>query len=161
MTKSKPAVNQISSHQLKDLHSKILELTDALKQERADSINLRRQYEDQLTNARTNTRVSVVTELLPVIDNVDRALMHAPKELATSDYVKGVQQVAKQLAKALEDLGVTRIATVGQEFDPRYHEAVMMDEGEGNKEIVSQELLAGYQLGETVIRHAMVKVQPQ
>ena len=102
-----------------------------------------------------------MTELLPVIDNVDRALMHAPKELATSDYVKGVQQVAKQLAKALEDLGVTRIATVGQEFDPRYHEAVMMDEGEGNKEIVSQELLAGYQLGETVIRHAMVKVQPQ
>jgi molecular chaperone GrpE len=161
MTRSKPAGNPLSSHQLKDLHAKIVELTDALKQERADSINLRRQYEDQLSNARTNTKVSVVTELLPVIDNVERALMHTPKELADSDYVKGVQQVAKQLAKALEDLGVTRIATVGQEFNPRYHEAVMMDEGEGTKEIVSQELLAGYQLGDTVIRHAMVKVQSQ
>jgi molecular chaperone GrpE len=143
------------------LQSKIDELTNALKHERADSINLRRHYEDQLAGARTNMKVNIVTELLPVIDNIDRALMHAPKELANSDYVQGVQQVAKQLAKALEDLGVTRIVTVGQEFDPRYHEAVMMDEGEGTKEVVSQELLAGYQLGETVIRHAMVKVQSQ
>lgn len=61
--------------------------------------------------------------------------------------------------KALIDLGVERIATLGQVFDPRYHEAVSMEEGDGTREIVSEELQSGYKMGENVIRHAMVKVR--
>jgi molecular chaperone GrpE len=56
-------------------------------------------------------------------------------------------------------MGVERIKTVGEMFDPRYHEAVSMEEGDGTEEIVSDELQAGYKLGDEVIRHAMVRVK--
>ncbi|MCX6729289.1 MAG: nucleotide exchange factor GrpE, partial [Candidatus Saccharibacteria bacterium] len=59
------------------------------------------------------------------------------------------------------DMGVKRIQTIGQDFNPHFHEAVGIEDGEGDKEIVSEELQAGYQIGDTVIRHAMVKVTKQ
>jgi molecular chaperone GrpE len=146
---------------LPDLEERIEELTNALRQERADIINLRRRYDEQMASIRAGVKSSVVAELLPVIDNFERAMKHVPKELQSSDYVKGIEQIAKQFDKALQDLGVSRIETVGQEFNPNYHEAVMVEEGSGNKEIVSEEVLAGYRLGDEVIRHALVKVQPR
>jgi molecular chaperone GrpE len=99
--------------------------------------------------------------LLPVIDNLERALKHVPKELENNDYVKGVQGVVKQFEKTLAELGVERIKTVNEPFDPRYHEAVSMEEGDGDTEVVSEELQAGYKLGDEVIRHAMVRVRMQ
>ena len=138
----------------------ISELTEALQRERADSINLRRQHETALANARTHSLIRVVRELLPAIDNLERALKHVPEELKNHDYVKGVQAVVKQFDKAFSDLGVERIVTVGQRFDPRFHEAVNLDDsGDGKEEIVSEELQAGYKLGDEVIRHAMVNVK--
>jgi molecular chaperone GrpE len=96
---------------------------------------------------------------LPVIDNFERALKHVPKELEGNDYINGVQGVVKQFEKTLSDIGVERIKTVGKPFDPTYHEAVTMEEGDGKHEVVSDELQAGYKLGNVVIRHAMVKVK--
>ena len=76
------------------------------------------------------------------------------------DFVKGVQGVVKQFEKTLADMGVERIKTVGEPFDPRYHEAISMDEdSEGEHEVVSEELQPGYRLGDEVIRHAMVRVK--
>src|SRR5690606_15410658 len=86
---------------------------------------------------------------------------HVPADLAGNDYVKGVQGVVKQFEKTLTDMGVQRIATVGEVFDPRLHEAVSMEEGDGTVEVISEELQAGYTLGEEVIRHAMVRVKLQ
>ena len=136
------------------------ELTAALQRERADSVNLRRQHETALANSRRQSLADVVRELLPVIDNLDRALKHVPQELSDSDYIKGMQTIAKQLDKALADLGVQRIKTVGESFDPRLHEAVKLDDQKGgSKEIVSEELQSGYMLNDQVIRHAMVNVR--
>lgn len=140
------------------LETQVEELTAALQRERADTMNVRRQHEEQLTSVRTAVKVQVVSELLPVIDNFERALKHVPAELADNDYVKGVQGVVKQFEKTLADMGVERIATVGQPFDPNLHEAVSMEEGEGGQEVVSEELQSGYKLGDQVIRHAMVRV---
>ncbi|HYF96579.1 MAG TPA: nucleotide exchange factor GrpE, partial [Patescibacteria group bacterium] len=58
-----------------------------------------------------------------------------------------------------EDIGVKKIKAVGESFDPRLHEAVSMEEGDGKEEVISEELQAGYTLGDEVIRHAMVKVK--
>ncbi len=144
------------------LESEINDLKQALLRERADSINLRRQHETTLSNMRSNSLARVVRDLLPAIDNLERALKHVPKDLVEHDYVKGVQAVVKQFEKALSDLGVERIATVGQPFDPNYHEAVHMDDSAGgDKEVVSEELMAGYKIGDDVIRHAMVNVRTQ
>lgn len=136
-------------------------LTAALQRERADATNLRRQYEAQLAALRTSVKSKVIHDLLPVIDNFERALKHVPEDLQGNEYVKGIQGIVKQFEKTLADLGVERIKTVGELFDPHLHEAVSMEDGDGDKEVVSEELQPGYRLGDDVIRHAMVRVRPQ
>lgn len=142
------------------LQVQVDELTQALQRERADATNLRRRHDEQLAALRGSVKASVIRDLLPVIDNFERALKHVPKDLVDNDYVQGVQGVVKQFEKTLNDIGVQRIETVGAAFDPRFHEAVSMDDsGEGTQEIVAEELQAGYRLGDDVVRHAMVRVK--
>lgn len=141
--------------------AQVAELTDALQRERADAVNLRRRHQEELAGLKTRLKANVVRELLPVIDNLERALKHVPQDLQDNDYVKGVQGVVKQFEKTLADMGVQRIVTVDAPFDPRYHEAISMEEGEGAEEVVSEELQAGYRIDEDVIRHAMVRVRLQ
>jgi molecular chaperone GrpE len=143
---------------VEQLLQQIAELTDALQRERADVTNVRRRHEEQMAGLKTMLRAQVVRDLLPVIDNFERALKHVPSELEGNEYIKGVQGVVKQFEKTLSELSVERIKTTGEPFDPRYHEAVSMDDGEGATEVVSEELQAGYKIGEEVIRHAMVRV---
>jgi molecular chaperone GrpE len=144
---------------LADLEQQIAELTEALQRERADSVNLRRRVEEDRGKLADFHKAMVVRALLPALDNLERALKHAPKDLKDHEYVKGVQGVVKQFEKALEDLGVKRIETVGKEFDPKYHEAVSMEDGDGDVEVICEELQPGYLLGGEVIRHAFVKVR--
>ena len=135
------------------------ELTEALQRERADALNLRRRYDEQIQGLQTLAKAKVVRDLLPVIDNFERALKHVPQDLSDNDYVKGIQSVVKQFEKTLERLGVQKIKTVGEPFNPHLHEAVSMEEGDGEQEMVSEELQSGYILGEEVLRHAMVRVR--
>lgn len=155
----KKASNKSANTNADNLQQQINTLTTALQHERADAINIRRRHDEEIASLRTRVKASVVAELLPVIDNFERALKHVPTELQDNDYVKGVQGVVKQFEKTLGDIGVERIKTVGEPFDPKYHEAVSMEEGNGQPEVVSEELQAGYKLGDDVIRHAMVRVK--
>lgn len=141
------------------LEEQLVQLTAALQRERADAMNLRRRHEEQVASLGSSAKVGVVRALLPVIDNFERALKHVPQELEGNEYVKGIQGVVKQFEKVLADLGVARIKTVGEPFNPHLHEAVSMEEGDGTEEIVSEELQPGYTLGDDVIRHAMVRVK--
>lgn len=145
--------------QVAQLMQQVAELTEALQRERADAMNLRRRHDEQMASLKNVVKSSVIRELLPVIDNFERALKHVPEELAGNEYVKGVQGVVKQFEKTIAELGVERIKTVGEPFDPRFHEAVQMEDGDGTQEVVSDELQAGYRIGDDVIRHAMVKVR--
>lgn len=147
-----------------ELQQKIDELTDALQRERADAVNIRRRHDEQITNLQSAVKAQVIAQLLPAIDNLERALKHVPKDLEGHDYIKGVEGTVKQFDKTLSDIGVQRIKTVGEVFDPRLHEAVSMEDGEvpeGSQtvEVVCEELQPGYVLGDEVIRHAMVKVK--
>lgn len=141
-----------------DLKQQIAELTEALQRERADAVNVRRRAEEDRIKLGSFYKSNVVREMLPVIDNFERALRHVPKELEKNDYIKGVQGVVKQFEDALNKLGVQRIKTVGEPFDPKVHNAISHEEGDG-PELVSEELQAGYVLGEEVIREAMVRVK--
>jgi molecular chaperone GrpE len=140
---------QKDDKKVEELEKKTAELTEALQRERADSINLRRRMEEDRNKLADLHKASVVRELLK----------HAPKDLAEHDYVKGVQGVVKQFDKVLDELGVKKIKTVGEEFNPKYHEAVSVEDDGGELEIVCEELQSGYQLGDEIIRHAMVKVK--
>ena len=144
-----------------ELEAKIAELTEALQRERADVINVRRRHEEQTANLRNVIKANVVRDLLPVIDNFERALKHVPDDLKKNEYVKGVQGIVKQFEQTLEEMGVSRIKTVGEVFDPVLHEAVSMEEGNGTTEVVSEELQSGFRFGGEIIRHAMVRVKMQ
>ncbi len=143
---------------LAELEQQIGELIEALQRERADATNIRRRHDEEITNLKTMVKANMVRDLLPIIDNFERALKHIPKELEGNDYIKGVQGIVKQFETTLGNMGVEKIKTVGEVFDPKYHEAISMEEGKGTKEVVSEELQSGYKLGDDIIRHAMVKV---
>lgn len=143
------------------LEQQLADLTAALQRERADATNLRRRHGEEMDSLRNRVKATVVRDLLPVIDNFERALKHVPKELQANDYIKGIQGVVAQFEKTLADLGVARIKTVGEPFNPHWHEAVSLEDGDGEDEVVSEELQAGYTLGDAIIRHAMVRVKTQ
>jgi molecular chaperone GrpE len=144
---------------IKELEQKIGELTEALQRERADAENLRRRTAEEKSRLGEFYKAMVVQELLPALDNLERSFKHVPKDLKNHDYVKGVQAVLKQFEQCFAQLGVKRIKTVGEAFDPKLHEAVQMEDGDGTVEVVCEELQPGYTIGDEVIRHAMVKVK--
>jgi len=134
-------------------------LNDALLRERADAMNVRKRAEDDRVKMSGFYKAMVVKELLPAIDNFERAMkLKVDSSKVESDFMKGIESIFKQFAATLKKLGVERIKTVGEHFDPNLHEAITMDEGDGQQEIVSEELQSGYVMGNEVIRHAMVRV---
>ena len=95
-------------------------------------------------------------KLLPVADNIKRATASDP---TSPDYVKGMEMIVKQLSDALAGIGLKEIEAEGKPFDPHFHEAVMHVEDDTlGENTVMQVLQPGYQLGDTVLRPAMVKV---
>ena len=135
------------------------QLNEALLRERADAMNVRKRADEERIKMAGYYKAEVIKVLLPIIDNFERALKAVPSELEGKEYIKGVEGIVKQFGQTLNKLGVERIKTVGEHFDPEFHEAVTMEEGDGEHEIVSEELQSGYKLGDEVIRHAMVKVK--
>jgi len=137
----------------------VKDLTEALQRERADAENIRRRHTEEMMGLKVHVKAQVVRELLPVIDNFERALKHVPKDLESSDYVKGVQGIVKQFEKTLQDMGVERIKTVGEVFNPHVHEAISVEDEGGSVEVVCEELQPGFTIADDVIRHAMVRVK--
>lgn len=147
------------SEEIQALVQQVADLTEALQRERADVINVTRRHDEQMAQLKTHIKAQVVEDLLPIIDNFERSLKHVPKNMEGNDFVKGVAGVVKQFEKTLSDIGVQRIKTAGEIFNPELHEAVGMEEGDGDHEVVSEEIQAGYKIEGIVIRHAMVKVK--
>ncbi len=141
----------------------ITDLTADLQRTRADFENYRKRVEQEKQNARMTGEASAVLKLLPVIDNIERAITHIPAEIADDKWVQGVAGLAKNLDKSLETLHLKRIdATPGTPFDPTLHDAIQIDEDAvGDHEVIAEELQAGYILAGQPIRHAMVKVTRQ
>jgi molecular chaperone GrpE len=106
----------------------------------------------------------LVTQLLPAIDNLDRALAFAaslPREKSAEfqQFFDGIELVGRQLSEILAEMGVMPIPALGEEFDPTLHEAVATEEGADlPANTICEVLLKGYSLGDRVIRHSMVKV---
>ena len=143
-----------------DLQHTIDELTLDLQRTRADFENYRKRVEAEKQSAHSMGQAKSVMKLLPVIDTIERAVANVPEELADNAWAKGVAGLGKQLDKQLKEIGLEKIdAKPGTSFNPELHQAVQFDEeADGDKEVVAEELRAGYTLDGTVIRDAMVKV---
>lgn len=143
-----------------ELEQQIAELTLDLQRTRADFENYRKRVEMEKTAAREAGQSAAILKLLPVIDNIERAIAHVPEHLHEDKWAQGVVGLVKNLEKSLEALNLRRIdAGKGSDFNPELHEAIQFDEAaEGEKEVIDTELQAGYTLNGRPIRHAMVKV---
>lgn len=146
-----------------DLEQQLSELTEDLQRTRADFENYRKRSEAEKLSARESGQASAILKLLPVIDNIERAINYMPDELKDNKWAQGIAGLVKKLESSLDNLNLKRIdATAGVEFNPDLHEAIMFDEeAEGEKEIIAEEMQAGYILAGRPIRHAMVKVTRQ
>lgn len=143
-----------------DLEQQIAELTADLQRTRADFENYRKRVEAEKVAARENGKAGAIMKLLPIIDTIERAVVYMPDDLKDHKWAQGISGLVKNLEKALEGLDLKRIdAKQGVEFNPDLHEAIQFDEdAEGDREVISEELQAGYTLGGQPIRHAMVRV---
>jgi len=138
----------------------IVELTLDLQRTRADFENYRKRSDLEKAAARESGQASAIIKLLPVIDNIERAISYTPEDLKDNTWVQSVSNLVKHLEKSLESLNLVRIdAKPGTTFDPELHEAIQFDEdATGDNEVIAEEMQAGYTLHGHPIRHAMVKV---
>jgi len=131
--------------------SEAAELIADLQRVQADFANYRKRALRDQQLATERAKAHVVTQLLPVLDDLDRAQAHG--DLDSSP----LKSVADKLVGVLEGLGLTAFGTEGEEFDPALHEAVH-HEGDGSHSVIGTVMRRGYKVGDLVVRHAMVGV---
>lgn len=149
--------NKNKELEAKDL--KIEELTDRLMRNMAEFDNYRKRTEKEKAQMYDIGVKSIIEKLLPIVDNFERGLGTITEKEKESAFAQGIEMIYKQLANALEEIGVKKIEAVGKEFDPLYHNAVMHGEDENlGENIISDEFQKGYIYRDQVVRHSMVKV---
>lgn len=137
----------------------IEELNDRVKRQMAEFDNFRKRTEKEKSQMYDMGAKSIIEKILPVIDNFERGFTMVQEEDKDDAFVTGMDKVYKQMLAELESVGVKPIETVGMEFDPEFHNAVMQVESEEYESgVVAQELQKGYTYKDTVVRHSMVAV---
>jgi molecular chaperone GrpE len=163
---SGPALAELiaTRSELKRVETERQELLEKLARRQADFENYRKRIERERGDTYHRMVGEVVSKLLPVMDNMRRALeaetlLKKNESAEFRHFLNGVELIYKQLNDVLEELGVQPVAAVGQPFDPHVHEAVATEQSDDYEpDTVTQELLRGYRLGEKLLRPAMVKV---
>jgi molecular chaperone GrpE len=124
----------------------------------ADLENLRKRQRREVDDAKLESKGRVLKEMLPVVDNLERAIEHATTQAGTNPIVEGVQLVLRQFLTAFERLEVTPVEAAGQPFDPNLHEAISQQESDAAPGTVVQVLQRGYKAGDRLLRPALVVV---
>ena len=140
-----------------DYEKALQEKDDKFMRLAAEYDNFRKRSSREREGVYAEATIDAVKELLPVLDNLERAL--AQENASAEDLGKGLKMTLDQFAKAFEKLGVEPFGTRGEEFDPQIHNAVMQAEDEElGENKIAQVFAKGYKIGDRVIRHAMVQV---
>jgi len=133
------------------------EYLDQLQRSRAEFANFRRRTEQERLALRDRANQDLLKQVLPVLDDLQRALANVPADQAESAFVHGVQMVERKFMGALERAGVAPLEAMGQPFDPSLHEAVDIVPGSTASTVVDV-FQPGYRLGSTLLRPAIVRV---
>lgn len=150
--------------ELKRVETERNELRDGLARRQADFENYRKRVERDRNDSYNRMVGDLVSKLLPVLDNLRRALdaeetLQANESEEFRHFLHGVELIYKQLSSVLEGLGLQPIVALGHRFDPHIHEAVVTEQTEEYEpDTVIQEIVPGYRLGEKLLRPAIVKV---
>ena len=144
-------LREIKKEKAKD---ELAEYKEMLQRLQAEFENYRKRVEKETTVFKQYAVADVVNKLLPLLDSFELALSKVDKK---DDTVKGFELIYAQLFDILEKQGLRQISSVGEQFDPTKHEALLQEEGE-EKDIVLEELQKGYMIHDRVIRPARVKI---
>lgn len=148
-----------SNQEMEALEKEKNDLYEKMLRVQAEYDNFRKRTQKEKEADRKYRSQSLIAELLPVVDNFERALNTEVQDDSTKSFIEGMEMIYRQFNQALLNEGVEVIETVGTEFDPNYHQAVMqVEDDQFDSNIVVEELQKGYKLKDRVIRPAMVKV---
>jgi len=148
--------NDNDKKKIEELKKKIVELEDVVKRSQADFLNLKRRTdEERIKNIRYSGEQEII-KILPVFDNFKRASEHVPKELEKNEWIKGIVQIEQYFKKVLEDIGIKKIECLGMPANYNFHEII--SQLPGKKEIILQEIEAGYIYNDKVIKATKVIV---
>ena len=139
--------------------AKAKEHLEGWQRARAEFDNARKRFQKGRIEARTNAKVDIAEQLLPVLDDFDLAFGNVPEEVSETEWYGGLELIPRKLTGILEKIGIERIGTVGEPFDPNFHNAIMReDSAEYETDTVIREFQGGYKIGDRVIRPAIVVV---
>jgi molecular chaperone GrpE len=158
-----PAPMEIQQEESEDILVKkdkeIKQLQDRILRMAAEMENTRKRLERERSDGISFSNESIIRGLLPVIDNLERAVQHGEKDTNCQSLLEGVRMTLKSVGDVLGRFGCVSFESLGKPFDPKYHEAVMQQEStEHPEKTVIQELQKGYMLHDRLIRPAMVVV---
>lgn len=154
-----PIEEVVSRAELERVQAQADDQTQRLLRAQADFDNFRRRTQKEKEDLAKYASAGLITELIPVIDNFERAMATKPDSPELESFSKGVDMIFRQLSDVLKNTGLTPMESVGQPFNPEFHQAVMQVESDEHEEgTVVEELQKGYILKDKVIRPAMVKV---
>lgn len=143
--------------ELEKVKAELESKNDLLLRTAAEFDNFKKRTERERAGVAEYAKANVIKELLPILDNIDRAA--ALEDKTGADYIKGIEMIVKQFEALVGKLGITEVANAGDTFDPNCHEAVMHIEDETlGENVIAEVLQKGFKIGDTVIRPAMVKV---
>jgi molecular chaperone GrpE len=145
--------------ELEESKEKQAEYLDGWQRSRAELANARKRFQREQEQAYANARADVLVRLLPIVDDLERALDAVPPDQANCDWLEGMKLVLHKFNVMLKQEGVERIEAVGQQFDPYYHQAVTHEPSETVPEgHVIQEVQKGYKVDDRVLRPSIVRV---
>ncbi len=145
--------------ELEQLKVKAEEYLNGWKRAKADYLNFKKDSEKRFEEIIQFANAALLAELLPIFDHLKLAVRHIPPDQKEIDWVQGFVHIKSQFGEFFKKLGIEEIKTVGEKFDPEFHEAVVSKEHEGIASgIIFEEVKAGYTLHGKVINPAKVKV---
>lgn len=160
-TAKESTTEELDEHsELEEAKAQAAEYLDGWQRARAEFANFRRRQEQQKKQMEASTKLRILTHLMPVVDDLERAFEAVPDEIADHSWVSGLSMVGQKWTAAMEKVGlVTVTVEPGEAFAPTYHEALTHEPNDEFEEgTIIQAIQRGYMLDEIVIRPALVRV---
>lgn len=152
-----PETEETAAEEVNPLEAELAETKERLLRTLAEYDNFRKRSQKEKEQAYGDSKASVLSELLPVLDNFERAANNS--DAPAEDYKKGIDMIFNQFSEVFKKLGVEAFGEKGEQFDPNIHNAVMHSDDENEPEnTITDVFTKGYKMGDRIIRAAIVKV---
>lgn len=148
----------VSDEALAKAEQQIGELTAHLQRLQADFENYKKRVADERAELMDSAKEAVLIDLLPALDNFDRAATHLPTELEENNWARGMQYVGQQLIDILDEMGVQKISPIGEKFNHSHHEAIEYISSKKPEGTIIEVVVPSYQIKDKIVRPAQVKV---